>query len=131
MQFVIDEQTKRAYYKEMDDRPLTREEIAESEKYEKMFQKYNRMPKLVRDMLTYPITAKRAVARFLSARKQVISALPEQTSPTAYENEYAKSNEVVDNIQSQVYPPEEINENYNEIGNDLRTQEKHYDNLEV
>lgn len=86
MQFVVDKENQRAYYKEMEDRPLTQEEMNESQEYENMFKKYNRIPKFARDLVTYPILARKVVSRFFNGAKELTKALPESKEQNI--NEY-------------------------------------------
>lgn len=134
MELVKDEKTNRFYYKNVTEKELTAEQIQSSKEVDEKLNKYLKIPRAFRELATYPEVAKRAVERFANTITGKQKALPgkiEQDEQVNYVQPNTKANEMLTNIQGQVYPPEEMNVNYNAIDENVKEQERQYENLEV
>ena len=129
MELVKDEKTNRFYYKNVTDQPLTEQEIASSVEVDEKLNKYLRIPKSLRGLVTYPEVAKRAVSRFVASMTNKTKSLPERSETVVEEQQDVQKNKMFVNLQDNIYSSEEINENYGNIQNGIK--EKQYENLEV
>lgn len=131
MELVKDEKTNRFYYKNVTDKELTEEEIQSSKEVDERLNKYLRIPRAFRELATYPEVARRAVSKFAKTITGKTKALPAKMEQQMQEHIDTKANEMFAKIQGQVYSQNEININYNEIGENVKEQVKEYKNLEV
>lgn len=133
MELVKDEKTNRFYYKNVSEKELTQDEIESSKEVDEKLNKYLKIPRAFRELATYPEVARRAVSKFaktLTGKQKVLPAAVE-TSAIESQSVDIKANEMFENIQGQVYSQNEINMNYNQIGENQKEKEKQYENLEV
>lgn len=129
MELVKDENTNTFYYKNVSEKELTDSEIATSKEVDERLKGYLKIPKALRELVTYPEVAKRAVSRFANALTGKTTALPEKTEQTDVITD-SNMSKMYDNLHNNVYSEENINENYDSIGQNVQ-REQQYEKTEV
>ena len=117
----------RFYYKNVNERNLTDQEIQNSGNVDKELKKYAKMPKFVRELVTYPNLAKNAVSRFAKNIKEYseTKALPEAR---IIQNIKTENNpNILDTLRNETYKPEIAGNNMQEIQGGLNERNREYE----
>jgi len=121
MQLVKDDKTNRFYYKNIAQRQLTEEEIAASKEVDERLNKYLKIPKSLRGLVTYPELVKRVVERFANTIIGKTKALPQNDE---YSSNNIDQNNMLKNLQNNVYSAKDIVNNEDIIPQERITIQK-------